>query len=152
MRQDNSTSRILIEIFVLVILVLLTFYFRCYHASLGTFEIDRARDMRFAQHIATGKTYPLLGPIAGAFFYLGPLYYYLLSLPLFFTSKITAPYYFIACLNAFSFQISIFLLPVSFPSVLADVIILKVIGLEVIVCSVFWIVCSPARSIINLSS
>jgi len=92
----------LTDFFFLLVLISLGFYFRIYHAPLGWFIHDSARDLRFAQAIARGQSYPLLGPTAGGIFYLGPFYYYILSLPLFFTSKITGSYYFIACINAIS--------------------------------------------------
>ena len=120
MRQNNFTHHN-VQIFTFVILALLAFYFRIYHAPLGWFIHDSARDMRFAQTIASGKTYPLLGPTAGGIFYLGPFYYYLLSIPLFFTKNITGPYYFIALLNALSVVLTYFFVKKYFNTKLAIV-------------------------------
>jgi len=88
-------SEIFLHLFFLI-LIFITFYLRIYHAPLGWFFHDSARDILMAQAIATGKLYPSVGPSAGGIFPLGPFYYYLLSLPLFFTTQIIAPYYFIA--------------------------------------------------------
>ncbi len=111
----------LIDFFFLLVLISLGFYFRIYHAPLGWFIHDSARDLRFAQAIARGQSYPLLGPTAGGIFYLGPFYYYLLSLPLFFTSKISGSYYFIACINALSVILVYFFVKKFFSSKLAIV-------------------------------
>lgn len=120
MRQNNSAHHN-VQIFIFVILALLAFYFRIYHATLGWFIHDSARDMRFAQAIASGKTYPLLGPTAGGIFYLGPFYYYLISIPFFFTKNITVPYYFIALLNALSVILTYFFVKKYFNTKLAIV-------------------------------
>jgi len=100
-------SKIFLHLFLLI-LIFITFYLRIYHAPLGWFFHDSARDILMAQAIATGKLYPSVGPSAGGIFPLGPFYYYLLSLPLFFTTQIIAPYYFIALINAASVLLTYF--------------------------------------------
>lgn len=99
--MSQNASKYL-ESSIIAILIIIIFYFRIYHATLGWFIHDSARDMRFAYAIATGKAYPCIGPTAGGVFYLGPFYYYMLSLPLFFVKNITGAHYFIAFLNALS--------------------------------------------------
>jgi len=73
-------SEIFLHLFFLI-LIFITFYLRIYHAPLGWFFHDSARDILMAQAIATGKLYPSVGPSAGGIFPLGPFYYYLLSAP-----------------------------------------------------------------------
>lgn len=44
--------------------------------------VDGIRDLQFALDIARGEHFPLLGPIFGSRFHLGPVYYYVQALPL----------------------------------------------------------------------
>jgi hypothetical protein len=43
---------------------------------------DTSRDVFFAQQIASGQSFPLTGPAINGILHLGPLWYYLLALPL----------------------------------------------------------------------
>lgn len=49
--------------------------------------VDTARDVYHAWQIASGSNYPMEGPYLANVLHSGPLWYYLLSLPLFFTSS-----------------------------------------------------------------
>ncbi len=56
---------------------------RFYRLDLTWFLLDQVRDVSAAAGIATGTSYPLLGPRIGwTDAYLGPLYHYLLAIPL----------------------------------------------------------------------
>ncbi|MDZ4729849.1 MAG: hypothetical protein SH820_07910 [Xanthomonadales bacterium] len=48
---------------------------------------DTARDVYYAWQIASGSGYPMEGPVFSGILHCGPLWFYILSLPLFFTSS-----------------------------------------------------------------
>jgi hypothetical protein len=49
--------------------------------------VDTARDVYFAWQIASGGSYALEGPVLAGVLHSGPLWFYILALPLFFTSS-----------------------------------------------------------------
>jgi hypothetical protein len=67
--------------------------------DLGWFMVDQARDVSEAMRIAQGQRFPLVGPIAQDLYALGPLYYYLIALPLRLSPRPEAAVFFVALLN-----------------------------------------------------
>ena len=68
--------------------------------DLTWFFLDQARDVSIASGIAAGHAFPLLGPRIGwTGAYLGPLYYYLLAIPLLLASDPLAGVAFVALSN-----------------------------------------------------
>lgn len=60
--------------------------------------IDGVRDMQFALDIARGDAFPLIGPVFGNRFHLGPVFYYLQALPLLVGLPMAAVSYFLGVL------------------------------------------------------
>lgn len=48
----------------------------------GIIGADGARDLAVASHLLRGEAFPLRGPLFGESFYLGPIYYFVVALPL----------------------------------------------------------------------
>ncbi len=71
-----------------------------YRLDLILLTTDQVRDLTWASDIATGTRLPLLGPaISLTQASLGPLYYYLLAVPVVFSPSLLAGAYFIAASN-----------------------------------------------------
>lgn len=64
-------------------------------ASFGILTPDGSRDLAYARLVANGQ-WLVNGPSVGQLFHLGPLYFYLIALPLFFGGSITAVLYLVA--------------------------------------------------------
>ncbi len=62
--------------------------------------LDQARDIYFANQIATGVAYPLGGPPINGVFQLGPLWFYVCAIPLFFGGGYASVAVFVAILSA----------------------------------------------------
>jgi hypothetical protein len=73
-------------------LLLLAVALRLGAPGAGWFGVDQARDVRWAELIASGQAYPWLGPLMRNRFHLGALYYYFWSLPAFVSSDPVALY------------------------------------------------------------
>jgi len=84
---------------ILVGILALAAAFRLSGVDLGWFLFDQARDALAALEIAEGKSLPLVGPVAQGLYALGPLYYYLIALPLWFSKDPSASVFFISLLN-----------------------------------------------------
>jgi len=76
--------------------------FRLTGLDLGWFMVDQARDAVEALKIAEGRSFPLVGPIAPGLYAMGPLYYYLLAVPFWFSKDPSAAVFFIGLLNLVS--------------------------------------------------
>lgn len=72
--------------------MLLAAALRLAHVDAGWFGVDQARDVTWAQRIASGEAYPEVGPAMRNRFHLGTPYYYFWSLPAFFSTSPLAPY------------------------------------------------------------
>jgi hypothetical protein len=72
--------------------VLLAAALRLAHVDAGWFGVDQARDVTWAQRIASGEAYPEVGPAMRNRFHLGTPYYYFWSLPSFLSPSPLAPY------------------------------------------------------------
>jgi hypothetical protein len=66
---------------VLVIVLLMAAHLAC-GAWASVSSSDTSRDVFFAQQIASGQSFPLTGPAIYGVLHLGPLWYYLLALPM----------------------------------------------------------------------
>ena len=67
----------------LAVILALAAIVRFYRVDLTWFFLDQVRDVSVAANIAAGTSFPLLGPRIGwTEAYLGPLYFYLLAIPL----------------------------------------------------------------------
>src|SRR5262245_27325546 len=69
----SSRYHLAIAAFVVVYLV---------PAPYAAVHLDLARDIYTALRVAQGEKFPLLGPILASTLHLGPIWYYLLALPL----------------------------------------------------------------------
>lgn len=69
-------------------------------AGLAGFHIDTARDLSFALDIAEGRRFHLAGPDIGGAFHVGPVWYYVLALPLALGFSLTAMPWFVGLLGA----------------------------------------------------
>ena len=67
---------------------------------------DTNRDMFLAQGIANGLHYPLEGPILGGALHLGPFWYYLMAIPLKFSSSWLAATLFVGILASLKFPLA----------------------------------------------
>jgi hypothetical protein len=74
--------------------------------DLGWFMVDQARDALEAMRIASGESLPLVGPIAPGLYVLGPLYYYLLAIPFWFSTDPTAAVGLMSLLNLVTVYLS----------------------------------------------
>jgi len=72
--------------------VLLAAALRLAHVDAGWFGVDQARDVTWAQLIASGEAYPAVGPPMRNRFHLGAAYYYFWALPSLFSASPLAPY------------------------------------------------------------
>jgi hypothetical protein len=68
----------------------------------GIIGADGARDLAMASRILHGQEFPLLGPLSGHTFQLGPLYYFMLALPLALFRTATGVISFLALLTLLS--------------------------------------------------
>lgn len=69
-------------------------------ASFGILTPDGSRDLAYAWVVANGQ-WLVNGPSVGQLFHLGPLYFYLIALPLFFGGSITTVLYLVAAGTSF---------------------------------------------------
>jgi len=69
-------------------------------------HLDLARDVGIALDIARGTQFPLEGPVLASSFHLGPIWYYLLALPLWFTGSWLATIVFVGVLSASKFVLA----------------------------------------------
>jgi hypothetical protein len=67
---------------------------------------DTNRDIFFAQQIASGHSFPLTGPAINSMLHLGPLWYYLMALPLLVVSNAAAVTAFMAAISALQFPLA----------------------------------------------
>ena len=67
---------------------------------------DTNRDIFFAEQIATGTGFPLTGPAINGMLHLGPLWYYLLALPLLLVRNAAAVTGFVAAISALQFPLA----------------------------------------------
>ncbi len=68
--------------------------------------LDVARDVYFANQIATGASFPLGGPPINATFQLGPIWFYLEAIPLMLGGGYSSVVYFAAFLSALKFPLA----------------------------------------------
>ena len=75
-------------------------FVRFYRLDMTWFYVDQVRDVSVAADIVGGRSFPVVGPgIGGASGHLGPLYFYLIALPFFFTGNVLAGPVFVVLLN-----------------------------------------------------
>lgn len=75
-------------------------FVRLYRIDLTWYFLDQVRDVSTAIGIATGRQFPLVGPLIGwTSGRLGPLYFYLISPPFAFTDNPLAGFVFVALVN-----------------------------------------------------
>gem|GEM_PF-1256314 len=67
---------------------------------------DTNRDIFFAEQIATGTHFPLTGPAINGMLHLGPLWYYLLAIPLLLIPNAAAVTGFVAAISALQFPLA----------------------------------------------
>ncbi len=67
---------------------------------------DTSRDIFFAQQIAAGQSFPLTGPAINGMLHLGPLWYYLLAIPLLFVPNAAAVTGMMGLLSATQFPLA----------------------------------------------
>jgi hypothetical protein len=67
---------------------------------------DTSRDIFFAQQIAAGQSFPLTGPAINGMLHLGPLWYYLLAIPLLFVPNAAAVTGMMGLLSAMQFPLA----------------------------------------------
>ena len=79
--------------------MLLAAVLRLTHVDAGWFGVDQARDVTWAELIASGQAFPSLGPLMRNRFHLGVTYYYFWSLPAFFATDPLAAYVYAAVLG-----------------------------------------------------
>ncbi len=72
----------------------------------ATLILDITRDLVAAAGIAAGESYPLRGPVFNAMMHLGPVWYYLLALPIGLTHSIAATLLFVGILSALKFPLA----------------------------------------------
>ena len=65
----------------------------------GVLLVDGSRDLAQAWKIVSGENLPLQGPLFGGAFHLGPLYFYLVALPLALWGTATAVIVFLSLLT-----------------------------------------------------
>lgn len=74
--------------------------------DLGWFMTENARDAMEALRIVEGKNLPLVGPINPKVYALGPLYYYLIAIPFWFSKDPVAAVFFLSLLNLTSVYVT----------------------------------------------
>jgi len=67
---------------------------------------DTNRDIFFAQQIASGASFPLTGPAINSMLHLGPLWYYVLAIPLWLIPNAAAVTGFMAAISALQFPLA----------------------------------------------
>lgn len=72
---------------------------RLVHLDAGWFGVDQARDVAWAEAIASGDAYPAVGPLMRGRFHLGAVYYWFWALPAFVASEPLALYAYAALLG-----------------------------------------------------
>lgn len=72
------------------------FLFKLELCKLGVIVADPARDLATAYRIVEGVEYPLIGPILGGHLHVGPLFFYVLALPLWISKSILSVLCFIS--------------------------------------------------------
>ena len=82
--------------------MLLAAALRLAHLDAGWFGVDQARDVGWAERIASGQAYPWLGPLMRNRFHLGVAYYYFWSVPAFFATDPLALYVYAGVLGTLS--------------------------------------------------
>ena len=90
------------ERFLLATILLVGAWARLSGLDLGWFILDQARDTIEAIKIASGQSFPLVGPVAQGLYSLGPLYYYLLAIPFWFSKDPSGGILFLSLLNLFA--------------------------------------------------
>lgn len=78
-------------------------------APFGSPYIDTARDIHAAWRIATGAEWPVLGPEIGFFTHLGPIWFYLLAIPVALTGTYSGTALFVALVASLKFPLAYFL-------------------------------------------
>lgn len=66
-----------------IIFLLAVLLFKLEFLKNGVISADPARDLGTAYKIVEGASYPLIGPLLGGHLHVGPLFFYVLALPLF---------------------------------------------------------------------
>lgn len=86
---------------ILAAIMAVAAYVRLADIDLGWFMLDQARDVRTARAIVEGRAFPLVGPSieGGPSHTWGPLYFYLVALPLAFSRDPTVAAAFLSLLN-----------------------------------------------------
>jgi hypothetical protein len=88
-----------------VVLALMAAQIACGVLS-STASSDTSRDLFLAEQIATGTAFPLTGPEINGMLHLGPLWYYLLAIPLLVISNAAAVTGFVAFISALQFPLA----------------------------------------------
>ena len=88
-----------------VVIVLMAAQMAC-GAFASIASSDTNRDIFFAEQVATGTGFPLTGPAINGMLHLGPLWYYLLALPLLLVRNAAAVTGFVAALSALQFPLA----------------------------------------------
>jgi len=72
----------------------------------ATASSDTSRDLYFAQRIASGSLWPLMGPTINSIDHLGPIWYYVLALPLVVVPNAAAVTGFMAAISSLQFPLA----------------------------------------------
>ncbi len=78
-------------------------------APLGWSHIDSARDLFWALRISRGEEFPLAGPLIGFFVNLGPVWFYLLSIPLVLNASFTSAALGVGLIAALQYPLALWL-------------------------------------------
>ncbi|MEW6273037.1 MAG: hypothetical protein AB1689_27480, partial [Thermodesulfobacteriota bacterium] len=80
-------------------MLLLAALLRLWHLEAGWFGVDQARDLAWAERIASGGPLPSVGPLMRGRFHLGALYYWFWAAPALVSTAPLAAYAFAALLG-----------------------------------------------------
>jgi hypothetical protein len=105
-RGETGSGASTSERLLLVGILILGASVRVSGLDLGWFMLDQARDATEAVRIAEGKSLPLVGPIARGLYALGPLYYYLIAIPFWFSKDPSVAVFFLNLLNLASVYVT----------------------------------------------
>lgn len=92
-------KRIDYSLIIFILIILLAAYFRLYEINLAEFKGDEARDSFIAKDLALNGTVPLVGAPLTVGGNSGPIYYFILAIPFFFSQNPIVASAFVAVLN-----------------------------------------------------
>ena len=101
-RRSAWWRSVLCERWALVGILIMAAIFRLSGLDLGWLLADGVRDAVAALDIAEGRSLPLVGPVAQGLYALGPLYYYVLAIPFWFSKDPAVAVFAISLLNLIS--------------------------------------------------